>query len=386
MTTGAEGHHGIRPLRILVVNWQDRENPLSGGAETHLHEIFRRLVERGHEVTLLVSGWPGCDPRVSLDGMSVHRAGGRHTFSLAAPRYFRRHLSAIPLDVVVEDLNKVPLFTPWWTSAPVALVVHHLFGGTAFHEASFPVAMATWILERPVPRVFREAPVAVVSESTKEDLVARGMAAERMEIVRNGVDLESHTPDPAGERFPRPTVLYLGRVKRYKRVDLVIRAVDRLARRGVDVRLLIAGKGSHLPALQKLVSRLGLEGQVEFLGFVSDETKNELFRHAWVHALTSPKEGWGIANMEAAACGTPTVASDAPGLRDSVLDGRTGFLVPHGDVEALASGIGRILGDPELRDRLGRQARAFAEGHSWDASATAMETFLSRVVADSPVG
>jgi glycosyltransferase involved in cell wall biosynthesis len=386
VTPGAAGHGGSRTLRILVVNWQDRENPHSGGAETHLHEIFGRLVDRGHQVTLLASGWPGCAPKISLDGLTVHRTGGRHTFSLAAPRYFRRHLSTMPFDVVVEDLNKVPLFTPWWTSAPVALVVHHLFGGTAFQEASFPVALATWLLERPVPRVFHDAPVAVVSESTRDDLVARGMPAERMEIVRNGVDLESYTPDPTGERFPRPTVLYLGRVKRYKRVDLVIRAAELLVRRGQDLRLLIAGKGDHVDTLKALVSKLDLEPHVEFLGFVPDEEKVDLFRHAWVHALTSPKEGWGIANMEAAACGTSTVASDAPGLRDSVVDGRTGFLVPHGDVEALASAIGRILEDPALRDRLGREARTFAEDHSWDASAMAMESFLSRVVGDSPLG
>ncbi|MCG6955294.1 MAG: glycosyltransferase family 4 protein [Gemmatimonadetes bacterium] len=386
MTRRAAGHRGIRSLRILVVNWQDRENPLSGGAETHLHEIFGRLADRGHQVTLLVSGWPGCTPRVSLDGLDVHRTGGRHTFSLAAPRYFRRHLSTMPCDVVVEDLNKVPLFTPWWTSAPVALVVHHLFGATAFQEASFPVALATWLLERPVPRVFHEAPVAVVSESTRDDLVARGMSAERMDVVRNGVDLEAYAPDPGGERFPRPTVLYLGRVKRYKRVDLVIRAVELLVRQGKDLRLLIAGKGDHVDTLKALVSKLGLEHHVEFLGFVSDAEKASLFRQAWVHALTSPKEGWGIANMEAAACGTCTVASDAPGLRDSVVDGRTGFLVRHGDVAALASALGRVLENPELRNRLGREARTFAEEHSWDASATAMERFLSRVVDDSPLG
>ena len=122
---------------------------------------------------------------------------------------------------------------------------------------------------------------------------------------------------------------------------------------------------------------------VRFLGFVSEEQKKELFQRAWVHALTSPKEGWGIANLEAAACGTATVASDAPGLRDSVVDGVTGLLVPHGDVGALARALGRVLGDAELRDRLGRQARGFAERFSWDASAQATEAFLTRVVRSS---
>ena len=372
-------------LRILVVNWQDRENPQGGGAETHLHEIFGRLAARGHRVTLLASGWRGAPPRVELDGIRVHRTGGRYTFSLAAPWYFRRHLARKAWDVVVEDLNKVPLFTPFWTGAPVALLVHHLFGATAFHEATFPVAAATWLLERPIPRVFAETPTVAVSESTRQDLARRGMDPARIEVIPNGMDLSALEPAP-GLRYGEPTVVYLGRLKRYKGVDLILQAVARLRSQGVPVRFLVGGRGDHEPALRALAEQLRLGEAVRFLGFVSEEQKKEMFQRSWVHALTSPKEGWGIANLEAAACGTATVASDAPGLRDSVVDSVTGILVPHGDVGALAGALGRILGDEELRDRLGRQARTFAERFSWDASAGAMGAFLSRVVRTSRDG
>lgn len=382
MTHGTGGSS----LRVLVVNWQDRENPQGGGAETHLHEIFGRLARRGHTLTLLASGWPGCAPTAELDGIQVHRTGGRYTFSLAAPRYYRRHLAETAWDVVVEDLNKVPLFTPFWTTAPVALLVHHLFGTTAFQEASFPVAAATWFLERPVPRVFFRRPTVAVSESTREDLAHRGMDPARIDVIPNGIDLTSMAPSAEGRRYDEPTALYLGRLKRYKGIDLVLRAVARLRDQGQPVRLLLGGKGDHGPALEALAAKLGIQDQVQFLGFVSEEKKRELFQRSWVHVLASPKEGWGIANMEAAACGTPTVASDAPGLRESVVDGRTGFLVPHGDVDRLASSMGRVLGDPGLRETLGTQARAFAEGYSWDASADAMERFLERVVRESRTG
>ncbi len=201
-----------KPLRVRVVNWQDKENPQSGGAETHLHEIFGRLAARGHEVTLLVSGWKGCDARVSLDGMDVHRTGGRYSFSLAARRYYRRHLADADFDVVVEDLNKVPLFTKYWVDAPVALLVHHLFGATAFQEASFPVALATWILERPVPRVFHESPVVAVSDSTRDDLVGRGMDRDLIDVIPNGIELADYVPGTPEDRFEEPTILFLGRV------------------------------------------------------------------------------------------------------------------------------------------------------------------------------
>lgn len=385
MRTHSAGSGG-GPLRILVVNWLDRENPQAGGAETHLHEIFGRLATRGHQVTLLASGWAGCNPAAVLDGISVHRTGRRYTFSLAAPRYYRSRLAATPWDIVVEDLNKVPLFTPWWTHAPVALVVHHLFGSTAFREASLPLAAGTWLLERPIPWVFRHTPTVAVSESTRTDLSKRGMPVKHVSIVPNGIDLGAFRPGVATERFELPTLLYVGRVKRYKRVDLVLRAVDVLARRGIEARFLVAGKGDHLPALRRLATQLGVEKRVEFLGFVPETEKADLLRRSWVHVLTSPKEGWGIANVEAAACGTPTVASDAPGLRDSVVHDLTGLLVPHANVEALADALERVLRDPILREKLGAGARSFAEGYSWDASAEAMERFLIRVVDDSRLG
>ena len=223
--------------------------------------------------------------------------------------------------------------------------------------------------------------MVAVSGSTRDDLTARGMDPARISVVTNGIDLEIFRPDPAVPRFLEPTALYLGRVKRYKRVDLPVRAVALLRDRGVPVRLLIAGRGDHVEALERLAAQLGLgEDRVRFLGFVDDREKTESFRRSWVHVLTSPKEGWGIANLEAAACGTATVASDSPGLRDSVLDGRTGFLVPHGDVAALADRMEALLTRPDFRDEMGARARSFAEGFSWDASARGVLEVLRREV------
>lgn len=372
-------------LKILVVNWLDRENPQAGGAEEHLHEIFGRLASRGHEVTALVSGWKGCAPRATLDGIEVHRAGGRYSFSIAGPRYYRKNLRRnLPLgdfDVVVEDLNKVPLFCRFWTEAPVLLLAHHLFGTTAFQAGAFPVALATWILERPIPAVFRRTQAVAVSESTREDLVARGLRARDIEVIPNGIDVDHYTPS-SGARTERPSLLFLGRLKRYKRVDLVIDAVGRLAAAGHDVTLRVGGAGEEADSLRAHARARGVADRVEFLGFVTDERKLEILRESWLHVLTSPKEGWGISNLEAAACGTPTIASDAPGLRESVLHGETGLLVPHGDVAALTESIAALFADAARREVMGRQARVFAEGFSWGASTDAFEGLLKRVVAD----
>lgn len=363
-------------LRILVVNWLDRENPQSGGAETHLHETFGRIAAGGHDVTLLSSGWPGSPARADLDGIEVHRVGRRYTFSLHARRYFRKHLAGHRFDVIVEDLNKVPLFTPRWSETPVVLLVHHLFGKTAFQEADPILAGTTWLLERPIPWIFSGVRTVAISESTRADLVRRGLAAENITVIPNGIDMKSYRAVPDEPPFQVPTIVFVGRVKRYKRVDLVLNALNRLRGQGIEARLLVAGRGDHQGDLEGLRDRLGLQDHVEFLGFVSEERKRELLRRAWVHVLTSPKEGWGIANIEAAACGTPTVASDSPGLRESVVDGETGFLVPHGDEAALVNRLGVLIEDQDLRTRMGEAARAFARRFSWEASAEALVAVL----------
>ncbi|HEV2147304.1 MAG TPA: glycosyltransferase family 4 protein [Longimicrobiaceae bacterium] len=368
-------------MKLLVVNWQDRLNPQAGGAEVHVHETFGRLAARGHRVSLLVSGWEGAPQRERLDGMDVHRVGGRHTFGALAPGYYRRELAREGFDAVVEALNKVPTFAPLWAGRPVVLLVHHLFGATAFREASFPLAAATWLLERPIGPVYRGVPAQAISRSTAEDLVARGLRASDVRVIYPGLDLAFYTPGPGGARLPEPTFLYLGRLRRYKGIDLVLRAVAALRDRGTHVRLLVGGKGDHEPQLRALASGLRLGDRVEFLGFVTDERKRELFRTVWANVFPSPKEGWGITNVEAAACGTATVASDSPGLRESVLDGRTGVLVPHGDVAALAAALEALARSPERVAELGSAALDFTAQFTWNRTADETEAHLLAVTA-----
>ena len=365
----------MAPLRILVVNWQDRHNPSAGGAEVHLHQVFGRLAQRGHHVTLLCAAWGGATQRVlEVDGIRVHRTGRRYTFSLAAPFHYARRLGGESFDIVVEDLNKVPLLATHWVRARVRVVlVHHLFGATAFREANPVLAGATWLLERLIPDAYRGLPCIAVSESTKEDLVRRGLDGADITVIRNGVELDGL--QPAADRFPEPTVVYLGRLKRYKRVDLALQAVALLARRGFGVRMIVAGKGDARAALEETARRLGIEDRVRFAGFVSEREKKELLSRSWVHVLTSPKEGWGIASVEASACGTPSAVSDSPGLRETVRHGETGLIVPHGDVDALAGALVRLL-VPGERDRMGRAARIMAEEHSWERVADTAERFL----------
>lgn len=364
-------------MKLVAVNWQDLENPLGGGAETHLHEILERLAAWGHEVVLLCGGWPGCPPRATRNGVEIHRVGTRQTFPFLVRRYWERQLRQRNFDVLYEDINKVPLYTTRWGARRVVGVVPHLFGGAAFQELNPVLATAVWLSERPLPWMYRHVPFQAISESTRDDLVARGFAREQVVVIPPGVSFDHYTPD-ASVRAPHPTFAYLGRLKKYKGVDLVIRAFARLDRS--DAVLEIAGAGDYRPALERLVASLALGARVRFLGFVTEEEKLALLRRSWAVALASPKEGWGLTNVEAEACGTPVVASDSPGIRESVRHGETGFLVPHGDVAAMAAAFARLADAPALVSELGAKARVFAESFTWDRCARATEAHLLEVI------
>ena len=305
----------------------------------------------------------------------MHRVGTRHTFPFLARRYFARELAGTRWDGLVEDINKVPLATPGWGVRNTVALVPHLFGSTVFQEAPFPLAAAVWLAERPLPRLYRGVPFQAISESTADDLAGRGIPRERVAVIYPGIDTAGYTPAP-GTRADVPTFAYLGRLKRYKGVDLVLRGFARLDH--PTARLEIAGTGDHRPVLEALARSLDLTERVRFLGFVSESEKVALLRRAWALCFASPKEGWGITNLEAAACGTPVVASRSPGLRESVRDGTTGFLVPHGDVDALAAAMRRLALDPALVARMGTAGRGFAETFTWERAAAETAAHVAR--------
>lgn len=369
-------------MKILVVNWNDRANPQAGGAEIHLHEIFGRVVGAGHKVDLIASGWSDGPREIVIDGINVRRVGNRSTFALQARGAVRRALKENGYDVIVEDINKLPLFLPSITKLPFCAIVPHLFGTTAYVEASWPVATTVWAAEQGIPRAYARAWFHVISNSTRDDLAERGVPRDRIEVIYPGIDALWYCPDPAIVRAAVPTFLYVGRLKRYKGLDIALRALALAHAERPDIVLQIAGTGDDRPRLEALAQELGITAQVRFLGYVSEEEKRRLLRTAWAVVFPSPKEGWGISNIEAAACGTPSLASDSPGLRETVRHGETGYLVPHGYDRALSGRMLELAADPALVARFGAAARFFAAPLTWERAALATTAHLERVIAN----
>ena len=369
---------------IRLIDYRDLGHPEAGGAERYLHEIFRRLAARGHRVRLLAASYPGAAPAEERDGILIERRGSRATFNLLAMAACRRWSRQGDGQVVVENLCKIPFFTRRLGGGiPSLTVVHHLFGEVVFQEAGLLAGAYVRAYEGLIPSAYRGARLVVVSETTRDDLLARGLRPGPVEVIHNGVDTGLYRPQPGVGPGAASRLLYVGRLKRYKRIDLLLRAAAQLRARFPDLEVEVVGRGDHLPALRALAAELGLGDAARFPGYLPEREKIDRIRRAHVLAYPSPKEGWGIAAIEASACGVPVVASDSPGLREAVRHGRTGLLVPHGDPEALAAALGRLLEDRAERDRLGRQGVEWASSFSWDVAADLMEGSLQATVAEA---
>ena len=360
----------LKDRHLLAINFRDPAHPEAGGAELHLEHILLEAVARGWRVTWLASGFPGGAAESEHRGIRVVRRGRWWNFNWVVPGVLRREFSSPAPDRVIEDINKVPCLTPWWTPAPVSVIVPHLFGTTAFQEAALPVALYVLALEALIPWVYRDSRFVVISESTRDDLVARGIDRRRMTVVHCGLDHHAYRPDPTVGKSGQPTLLFVGRLRRYKGVDWVMRALPAVIQRVPGARLQVIGDGPFEPQLRRAAQRLGVAEAVDFLGFLPRAEKVRHMQRAWALVQPSPKEGWGLTVVEAGACGTAVVAADSPGLRDSVRRDETGLLVPFGDDQRLAEALVRVLEDQAQRERLAAAGQAWAARFSWPACGT----------------
>jgi len=365
-------------MRILAVNWRDIRNPEAGGAEVHLHEILSHLVRWGHPSTLLAAGWPGCAGEETIDGVRILRRGHWYDANFVLPLFASRHLRHQSYDVVLEDINKLPFFMPLVTRIPVVPVIPHLFGTTVLREANAGIGAYVVSMEKCIPIVFRKNQFMVISPSTKEDLVARGIEPGRITVVLCGLDHRRYR-NLGLERFGEPTIVHLGRLRKYKSVEVAIRSMREIGEKLPAAKLAIIGDGPHRGALETETKRLGLAESVRFLGFMRDEALVEYLNRAHLLINPSPKEGWGLTVVESNACGLPVVASDRPGLRDSVRDGETGFLVPYGDAGAFAAKALMILEDRALWQRMSAGALERVKELTWERCAHETLAVLERV-------
>ena len=366
----------LHDRRVVVVNWRDPWHRLAGGSERYAWELALGLRDAGARVELWTARDEGQAAEETREGIAVRRWGGAYSFyagvwaRLLADRLRRRRT-----DAVVDMDCGIPSFTPLVLGrrTRVLLVVHHV------HQEQFRTAMrrpvadlGRFLERRLMPAVYRSVPTLAVSESTVTEMRQQLGWRGDVRVVHNGTD-----PAPVAPTAPvSDRVVVLGRVVAHKRVDLVVRAVAEVRRRRPGTTLDVIGQGPELDEVGRVVTELGLGDAVRRHGFLSEAEKSRVLGAGTLHVCASDAEGWGQVVLEAAAHGVPTLARDVPGMRDSVRDGVTGWLVtaspddtPAGIVAGLATGIEAALeslSQPAARATSAEACRTWAAGFGWD--------------------
>lgn len=370
---------------VLLLCWRDTGHPQGGGSETYLQRIGSHLARSGVRVTLRTARYPGAARREVVDGVEIQRRGGPYSvyvragLAMVAGRFGMGPLRHARPDVVVDTQNGLPFLARLAYGRRAVVLVHHC------HREQWPVAGPVksrigWFVEsRLSPRLHRRNQYVTVSLPSARDLTDLGVSADHVAVVRNGVD----AAPPASLAAPRsttPRVVVLSRLVPHKQIEDALDAVARLRGRIPGLHLDVVGGGWWAQPLFDHAEELGISDAVTFHGHVDDATKHELLQHSWVNLLPSRKEGWGLAVIEAAQHGVPTIGyRSSGGLSDSIVDGVTGVLVD--DVDDLVDGLHRLLTDHVLREQLGAKAQVRSAEFSWSQSADAMASVLGAVQA-----
>ncbi len=358
-------------MNILIINWQDIKNRFAGGAEVHLFEIFKRISQKGHKITLLCSKSPELISNEIVDGINVIRIGNRAMFNWIVPYYYLRYLKKEDYDVVIDDINKIPFFTPLYVKKPILCISHHFFGKTIFKQVNPILGAYVYFSEKLMDCFYKKQKFAVVSESTLQEFIDRGYNKDNFTVIYNALD-DSKFPFKVLQKNTRPTITYFGRLKKYKSIEHLLYAFPKVKAKIPNAQIFIIGRGDYETKLKSISEKLGIAKDVVFWGFVDEQKKIELLAQSHCVVNTSIKEGWGITNVESNACGTLVISANVPGLRDSVKEGVSGLLYEYGNIEELANKIVKVLTDETLFQQLSSGSIQWAKNFSWDISAEKM--------------
>lgn len=354
---------GIRRIHMLA--WRDLDDVEAGGSEVHASEVARLWAEAGIEVVIRTSFAQGHPNHARRDGYQVVRKAGRYlVFPRAAASEATHRYGA--RDALVEIWNGMPFFSPVWARGPRVVFLHHVHA--EMWKMVLPPKLARMgdLLERSIaPRLYRRSRMITLSPSSRDEMLELGFHDERIEVIPPGIDPRF---SPGGSLAPRPLVVAVGRLAPVKRFDRLIRAAVAAHGLGSDLEVRIVGTGPERTRLDALIADLGAEDIVSFTGRVSDDELVDLYRSAWAVASSSVREGWGMTLTEAAACGTPAVATRIAGHIDAIAEGQSGLLAD--DDAQLAASLAAVTADPALRSRLSRGALAHAAQFTWINTAT----------------
>lgn len=364
---------------IVITNWRDLDHPSAGGAEVVCHELAHRLAAAGAEVVLLCAAVAGAPSQEQRDGYRIVRAGNRYTVYQQALLWLLRHRHQI--SAVIDSQNGIPFFSPLALRrrTPVVMLLHHV------HQQQFAryfpppmAALCRWLEATASRAVYGGRGVVTVSPSTREDARQALGLAGTIWVAPPGWSVTEQIRSTPPTRTEHPSVVCVNRLVPYKRTDLIIRAFPTVLRSHPEATLTIIGRGPQLSRLQSVAATTRGHGQIRFEATLDDAQRDDLMARAWLTVNASQREGWGLSILEANALGVPALAYRRPGLRDSIVDTETGWLID--DDQNLGSAIAGCLtelGDPVRAQDMSRRAREWAARFTWEAMSERMSTALA---------
>lgn len=354
-------------MRLLWLSWKDLSHPQAGGAEVVAHELASRLAAAGHEVILLTAGWPGAPLEATRDGYRVIRVGGRYSVYLQAWRYYRRHLRGWP-QLVIDECNTMPFFAGWYTRVPTVMFFHMLCRQIWFYQFPQPLSTIGYLAEPLYLRLLRRGRVLTVSDSTRADLRRHGFRHRSIAVLPEATNLPPVRTLAAATKAARPMILVFGSIRPMKRTLEQIQAFELARDRLPQLQLTVAGDatGPYGDRVLRYLRTSRHAAAITYAGRPTDARKLQLMRGAHLLLAAAVKEGWGLTVTEAATQGTPAVAYNADGLRDSIRDGATGRLAATNTPAGLADAIVATLTDPATYTRYQRAAWTWARGLTFD--------------------
>jgi glycosyltransferase involved in cell wall biosynthesis len=364
-------------MRILILNWRDIKHPLAGGAEISTHEHAKRWVKAGHQVIQFSSLAKGEKSSEIIDGVQIIRRGNHYTVHLHAFIYYLRHLRG-KIDFIVDEFHFIPFFTVLYTGVKKMAFIHETAGKIWFKNQIFPINLLGYILEPLFIKLYGNTSFMTVSESTKNDLMHFGISSKRINVIFNGIKT-INSKESKGKDL---TLIYLGRLAKDKGIEDVISVYYKIYQIYKNAKLWVVGKEENVGYLQKIkekVKNLNISQQIVFYDYVSEKEKFELLKKAWIFINPSMKEGWGLTVIEAASQGTPTVAYNVPGLRDSIVNNETGLLAEDKTLEALAKKVNMLLSNRILYNNLSKNALKWSKRFNWDESAEKSLILINRI-------
>lgn len=368
-------------MDILLLNWKDIKNPEVGGAEVIAFEFARRLVKEGYTVTFFSRNFHRCKDKEIIDNVTIIRRGNKLSVYLHALLYYRS-LKRKP-DIVIDMINTLCWQTPLYIPKEKRIAyVNQLAKEVLFYEFFWPVSWISYILEPLEYLTYKTSRVLCYSQSTKIDLMSFGIPGRNIHVFPLGLDHTRYVPGKEKSRYP--LFIFVARLVRMKRGDLCIKAMKAVVEKHPKARLLLIGNGPDEKRLQNLISDLSLTRNIHIINknnFFIDkspvDTKVRFMQEAWGLLLPSVKEGWGMVVTEAAACGTPSIVSNVTGLRDSVVDKKTGIILSkQPSSQELADAIALLIENNKLRERLSLGALRRSKEFNWDKSYTRFKHLL----------